>query len=250
MTMRAWLVLPLVLLLPTAALAGDDGPIPYGDEGPATEVRGPKDPPPLRDHTRTAQPSERGWDDAGRPPPSLVHLDEPTRGVGGEAVAGVLFTERSHAGAWRGRFAAGARLHWEAGRLWTHQTVREGLFADVTWLYGSAREGTATFFVDEHQHYFTVAPAWVVHLDEARTFGLYGQLGAGMAYLVSAGRFGGAETSIAGLKPTLQYGVGLRGRPLVGADRKLRLALRAELTRFRRGWMDDTLFAASVGGVF
>lgn len=58
------------------------------------------------------------------------------------------------------------------------------------------------------------------------------------------------ELQVAGIKPLLQYGLGLRGAPRLGPDGPFRISFRLELTRFRRGYMDDTFVGGSVGVAF
>ena len=51
-------------------------------------------------------------------------------------------------------------------------------------------------------------------------------------------------------QPVIQYGIGLRGRPLLSEDGRLRLTVRLEATRFRRAYLNDTLLLASAGLAF
>ncbi len=239
-----------ILLAGADAFAQDDEPIPYPDDVPRTNAQG------LRELPRHSAEEDLGdlrhevdWeDDEG--PQSLARLDDPNLGVGGELLGGLLMMDRSHAGAPAPRFAWGARFNWEFGRLISDDLLHEALFADVTWLYGASREGTQRIFADAHHHYFTVAPAFEVHVDEAKAWGFFAQVGFGMTYQLSALQHDGSQTQIAGLKPAIQYGVGFRGRPLLSEDGLLRLAVRVELTRFRRGYLDDTLIAAGLGASF
>ena len=153
----------------------------------------------------------------------------------------------------RGEFAEarpgfGLRVNWEFGRLFALDPFSDALFADLTWLYGRLQDGTERVFGVSRYHYFSLAPAWEVHVDRARAYGFYAQLGGGLGYQHALINSDGQETSIAGIKPLFQYGVGFRARPQIGDG--LRLVFRAELTRFRRGYMNDTLIAASVGAGF
>jgi hypothetical protein len=225
----------LLFLAGGRALAQDDEPIPYPEDFPGLE--------PLRDNPAiTPEPEE--------PTPSLAGRDDPSRGFGQDLLAGVLLLDRAHAGTFAPRFAWGTRFNWELGRLFPDGLVRDSLFADVTWIYGASREGTQLIFDDTHYHYFTAAPAWEVHVDKARNWAFFGQLGAGVAYEASWLRSGSTDFQVSGVKPALQYGLGFRGRPLLVPSTGLRLSLRLELTRYRRGYMDDTLFAASAGASF
>ena len=56
------------------------------------------------------------------------------------------------------------------------------------------------------------------------------------------------SNAVSGLRPLLQYGIGLRGRPLIGGDdSRLRLTFRVELMRFRRSYLNDTFLGGSLG---
>ncbi|HVE81432.1 MAG TPA: hypothetical protein VND93_01235 [Myxococcales bacterium] len=81
-------------------------------------------------------------------------------------------------------------------------------------------------------------------------FSVFFQAGGGLAYQFSDLHNGTTELSVAGVKPLIQYGVGLRGRPLISEDGVLRVSFRFELTRFRRQYMDDTFLGGSVGLAF
>jgi hypothetical protein len=246
----ASLLLVGVLLAGADAFAQSDEPIPYPDDPPPTHDQGLRalprhsqeveDPDDLRRHV--------DWED--EEPPSLARLDDPNIGAGGELVGGALMVDRADASAWAPRFAWGARFNWEFGRLISDELLHEALFTDVTWIWGSIREGTERIFTEAQYHYVTVAPAFEVHLDKAKAWGFYGQVGFGVAYQLSALTHDGSQTLIAGLKPAVQYGVGFRGRPLLSVDGLTRLSVRVELTRFRRAYMDDTLIAAGLGASF
>ena len=233
------------------AFAQDDDPIPYPDELPSPNDQGFRSLP--RHSAEGDEPTylrhDVDWED-DEPTRSLARLDDPNIGVSAELLGGVLMTDRAHAGAWEPRFAWGARFNWEFGRLIPDELLHEALFADVTWTFGASREGTERIFTDVHYHYFTVAPAWELHVDQAKNWGFFGQVGFGASYQVSELHHDGSVTHIAGLKPTLQYGLGFRGRPLLSRDGLLRLSLRVEVTRFRRAYMDDTLVAGSLGASF
>lgn len=248
----AWSLLAAITLLPAFASAqeDDDAPIPYGDE----EYETPRDERGLRelpsDSFETA-PDLREESEYVEEEVNYSRLDDPNLGLGAELLAGTLLLDSAR-GQWaEPRFAWGVRANWEFGRLFTDETLHEALFVDLAWAYGAIRDGTERIFVDTHYHYFSVAPAYELHVGRTRTYAFYGQVGGGFAYQLTGVHHDGSETTIAGLKPVLQYGVGFRGRPkLGGEDDNLHLVFRVELTRFRRGYMDDTLLAASVGASF
>lgn len=247
---RACAVITLVSLFPTAAGAQeDDEPIPYpdqeSDERP-TDQRGLRELEPTSPETVTPRRSASEDEEEVE---SLAHLDRPDIGIGLSAVAGTLLLE-SPAGGLDPRFAWGARFTWEFGRLFSQAPFSDALFADVGWVYAAQRGGTSRVFTDTHYHSFTVAPAWELDIGKGDTWGVFGQLGGGVSYLYSGLHSDGTELTIAALKPLFQYGVGFRGRPSIHPEQKVRLSFRIEVTRFRRGYLDDTLVAASVGGAF
>ena len=86
----------------------------------------------------------------------------------------------------------------------------------------------------------------------------------GVAFNPSVVVINQARTSLSGAKILVQYGGGLRFRPLVvtwgrkskinadfdGANDGMRISFRIEVTRFRRGYMDDTFLGGSLGVTF
>ena len=92
----------------------------------------------------------------------------------------------------------------------------------------------------------------------------YAQLGVGFVFNPSVVVINTVPTSLVGNKFLFQYGAGLRFRPLVvtwgrkskinadfeKAEDGLRISFRIELTRFRRGYIDDTFLGGSLGVTF
>lgn len=238
--LRSSLLVALALAPPVVlAQDEDDAPIPYPDEETA---------PPSGD----AEVHELPRHDYEVSDTLYSRLDDPNTGVGAELLGGLLLLDSSRGAFAEPRFAWGARANWEFGRLLTDETLHEALFLDVAWAYGALSGGTNSVSVDSNYHYFSVAPAWELHVGGGTEYAFYGQLGGGVAYQFSGVHHDGQETTIAGLKPVLQYGIGFRGRPKLSGKGQgnLHLAFRVELTRFRRGYMDDTLVAASLGASF
>ncbi len=179
----------------------------------------------------------------------LYRSDDPNTGIAGEVIAGALLLDSS-----RGQFAEaglglGLRFTWEFGRLFDSETLRDALWSDVRWTFGGMQDGTTLISAKTSLHYFTVAPAYELTFGKSG-FGAYAQVGGGVAYQTSSLLVGANTTEVSGMRPVFQYGVGLRGRPLVAAGPNLHLAFRLELTRFRRGYMDDTFIGGSFGAAF
>jgi len=240
-------LLPLCLsLLAAPALAQDDEVIPYPDDPVETDIPRRRL-PPISDPTRgRAEETEIEKQDRLV---SLAGLDDPTLGLGAEAVVGVMFLESSRGALVDPRLALGLRIHWEFGRLFFDEVIRQGLFADLSWNYAAVHDGTLTVNTDTHYHYLTIAPGFAFPVF-GPDFLLYGQVGGGLVLQYSALHFEERATAMTGLKPALQYGIGFRGRPLVSVDGLLRVSFRVELTRYRRHYMDDTYLGASLGAAF
>jgi hypothetical protein len=247
---NTWLLRCLVggLVLATPALAQDeDAPYAYPDDEPAQQEEEEK---PRR--SRYADPGEEfkeaaeQEDDEEQSFQRMYRLDDPNTGLAGELIAGALLLDSS-----RGAFAetmlgVGLRFTWEYGRLLDSVTLRDALWADVRWTWGALNNGTELISSQTNVHYFTLAPAYELRLSNA--LGVYAQVGGGAAYHATSLSVGDQETVVNGLKPVIQYGVGLRGRPRLSDT--LSLAFRVEVTRFRRGYMDDTFIGGSIGTAF
>ncbi len=184
-------------------------------------------------------------------PPSYSGLDDPNTGVALQLFGGLMLLDSSRGALADSHLAWGARFTWEFGRaLFSELGLRDALFADVSYSYVGFRDGTAQVFGDSNLHYFALAPAWTWFFDEAHAFGLYVQGGGGVAYQSSSFHVSGTETPTSGVAPLFQYGLGLRGRPLLGEGSPVRLTFRIEATRYRRGYQNDTFLGASLGGGF
>lgn len=240
------LLCALTLVAQAAFAQGANDPIPYPDE--EEDHRGelgrklPRRSDPTTDFR---DESEEHYED---PVERLSSLDDPNVGLAAEALSGLMLLDSSRGQLAEPRFAYGFRFTWELGRVLPEEALREALFADVSWTYAALRDGTAEIFGDTNYHYFTVAPAYAFALGKLATF--YLQAGGGLAYQFSALHVGASETQLAGVKPLFSYGLGFRGRPAIAADESLRLTWRVELTRLRRGYMDDTFLGGSLGFAF
>lgn len=246
--------LALLLLLGTAPLARaqEDAPIPYPDDPAEAEADAGRPAPrrrlpPVSEPTyvpRTENRAEREDREL-----QLASLDDPNVGLGFELTGGLLLLEASRGSLVEPRLALGARAVWELGRWFWAESIRDGLFVDLGYSFASLRDGTQLIFADTSYHYVTAAPAFGAPIF-GKDFLVYGQVGGGVAVQHSALHYDARESTVTGVKPVLQYGLGLRGRPAVSADGRVRVAFRIELTRYRRHYMDDTFLGASVGAVF
>lgn len=250
-TLHAHLLLPLLgaLALSTPALAqyedDEDAPLAYPDDDEAEEDTPRKLPrrsnDPTADYDRMQSDSEEEFE-------QMAGGDDPNKGFAGEAVLGAMLLESS-----RGRFADptpsfGLRFTWEYGRILNNEPLREALWADVRWMMAGESSGTELINGSSRNHYFSVAPAYEFVFGESKAFGVFGQLGGGIAYQTTSLTIGTEVTAVKGLKPLLQYGLGFRGRPRLSD--KMSLSFRLELMRFRRGYLDDTFVGGSLGTAF
>ena len=227
--------LAALLLGPALALAQDFEA--YDDPGDSDEET-------YRDYDPTPPP-----DEADRVNPfQLARVDDPNAGFAVEALAGLLLADHAAAGGPQARFSGGLRGTWEFGRAIALEPYREALLLDLGWWTSGAREGTEAVFTREALHVLTVAPAWNFRLSPQAPWSFYLQAGAGIAWQLADVTASGQTTDVSGLRPVLQYGLGLRARPQI--DERLSLTFRVELTRFRRGYLDDTWVGLSGGAAF
>lgn len=232
-------LLSTLLLIPTLALAQSDPEfIPYDDPPPPPEALPTReyDPGLVDDHL---YPEESR---------SFSRLDDPNTGLAFEGVTGLFFGDNAHRRGSDVRFTGGLRATWEVGRLFGVPPWREGLVLDGTWWASGRRDGSDFIFNREALHLFTLAPAWHFPLGEGSAWAAFLQAGAGIAYQTGSITTGQIVTPVAGVRPLIQYGLGLRARPQIGE--RLHMTIRVELMRFRRGYLDDTWAGFSLGLAF
>lgn len=233
-----------LLFLAASAYAQDDEAIPYPDE--EEEDKGRKKLPRHSEETYTPR-EETEYEQEERERP-LAGIDDPNVGFAGELLVGALLADSASGSFPSARFSWGIRATWEIGRTVGAESFKDNLFADVTWAYSGNKTGTERVFSDTNLHYFTLAPAYApILFGPDRIFAFYLQAGLGIAYNATAITVADARTEVSGVKPLFQYGLGIRGTPTVNRELPLRISFRAELTRFRRGYADDTLIGGSVG---
>ncbi len=244
-----WLLLVATLALPAYAqrVQDDDAPIPYPEDD-VEEERTTRKLPRRSDPTVILR-EESDWEQQEREE-VLAVLDDPNIGLSGELVTGLLLLDSARGAGVESGFCWGLRFTWEWSRLFSDEWLRESFFADALWSYTGYRAGTSEVFADTNYHYFTVAPAWAFPFGQKSAFAGYLQAGVGLSYQYSAVHVAKVETNIGGTKLLLQYGAGIRGRPALLPDESIRLSFRIELTRFRRGYMDDTFLGGGVGLTF
>jgi hypothetical protein len=229
--------LGLLLLAGPAFADKDDQPIPYPDE--ETKELPRRSNPTYVDKEVPVEKEDRAK--------LLGRTDDPNIGFAAELIAGAMLVSSSRGQGGDTSFAYGLRATWEWGRLLPDEFFHEAFFADFSWAYAGLADGTTEIHGNSNFHYFTIAPAFLFPFGARSSFGVYGQLGGGLAYQADSIHIGNVETSVSGVKPLFQYGLGFRGRPPLNSEGTVRLCFRLELTRFRRSYMDDTLIAGAMG---
>jgi hypothetical protein len=234
-----WLIVSLVSMSSWAQKKGDDdAPIPYGDEEKEKPERSERTPKEIT-----------GPQDDDEEPDSLTHLDDPNIGIGGSIQGGLVLLESSRAGGVDPRLLMGVRFTWEWARLIPDEFLRELFFLDVGWNVTWTSAGTDTFNTTLTSHNFVFAPAFAWPLGSL-PLAAYAQLGVGFNYARSVSRISNVENVLSGSKFLFQYGAGLRSRIPLNDEGSVRLELRFEITRFLRGYINDTLFALGAGFIF
>jgi hypothetical protein len=242
----------LVLSAPALAQEDEDDPYAYPDDEPASRSREDEDPYERRrknvdqtDDFRAVSEQEGEDGDFKR----LAGLDDPNLGVAVEFISGALLVDSTRGTFTDTRLGLGVRATWEYGRILDNEPLREALWADLRWTYGSLSNGTRFISGDTRLHYFTIAPAYELKLGQS-DFGFFAQAGGGITYQATSLTVDSEVTKVNGIQPLLQYGVGFRGRPRLTSSGNLRLAFRLEALGFRRGYMNDFFLGGSLGTAF
>jgi hypothetical protein len=263
--MRALLV--FMLVVPLAAFAAgkkkvktqtDDTPAPYSEQSDEDD-RNQRELPDKSEPTKE-RPEEQQVEQDDRMI-SLASQDDPNVGLSGELLLGTMLLESQRGSGVQPQFMIGLRFTWEWSRtLLTDEFWREVFFVDVAYFAtrddwsGSSSQifGTSGPYgvLDKAQfHYFTLAPAvgWPF---KKVPLTIYAQAGIGFGYQSSTVYVEQVANTISASRLLIQYGGGIRLRIGLTSDDKIRLAIRLELTRFRRGYMDDTFVGGGLGVVF
>lgn len=252
----------LLLAAPLARAQSDDGAIPYSDEESQDErnrreLPGKSDASPNRREDTQVETDEREE--------SLAAIDDPSIGISLELLAGVLLVDSSRGAFFEPAPMYGVRFSWEWSRtVFSDEFLRELFFVDVTVFHAETGEGTELIKAYSALNYFSFAPAVAIPFGNKSFVSFFAQLGVGLVFNPSVVVINQVSTTLTGNKFLFQYGVGLRFRPLVvrwgrksninsdfaEAENGLRISFRIELTRFRRGYIDDTFFGGSAGVTF
>ena len=227
----------------------DDAPIPYSDDNRDDDEKRNL---PRRSEPTGERPDETEVEQLDRER-SRANEDDPSIGISFEVLVGAMLLESSRAGGVQPSFSGGGRFTWEWTRsLLSDEFTRELGFVDLSYWYAGEGDGTKEVYGHTDFHYFTLAPA-IAYPFGKTPFSVYGQLGIGFNFSPSSITIDNTTTHLSGTKFLFQYGLGIRARPLVVNFKNggaMRISFRFELTRFRRGYMDDTMLGGSIGVTF
>lgn len=216
-----------------------------------TWAQGGDDPLPYESTVEEAAPSRQEKRREAPRPGSMAYADDNNLGLSLEGLAGLWLQDSPQGNSIDSLFASGARLGWELGRAFSsEENARKSFWVDLTWLTALRRGGTEFVTVQSQLHYVSLAPAYALNLRGDRELELLLQLGGGIAISQNTLAVDNEANQIVGIKPLLQYGMALRSTSKLTDSGSLKLSIRLEATRFRRGYMDDTLFGASLGLLF
>ncbi len=257
-----FLILSLVLAASRARAQSDEGAIPYSDEESQDERNRRELPGKSGKSTDVREETDVETQEREQ---SLADVDDPSKGLSLEFIGGVLLLDSSRGAGFESKPMGGLRFTWEWSRtLFSDELFRELFFVDVAWSHAASTEGTVQIHATSNYHYFSFAPAFAFPLGSKSPVSVYAQLGVGVGFNPSVLVINTEQRSATGTKLLFQYGGGLRFRPLIftwgrksnvnsdfeGANNGLRISFRIELTRFRRGYIDDTFLGGSVGVTF
>jgi hypothetical protein len=237
-TLRTLLAL-LLLSAPALAHAQDEEGDDTTDTRPAPKKKRHKNPD-------TAPTAEEELIDTDAQTPKLARMDDPRIGLGAELTLSLNLLDKSDGPGARGTGAAGVRVNWAPGVLWTDpedEFWRYALLTELSYDYSGYSGGTSMVNTRTRLHYLNAHvmfgyPAQKVLL-------LYGLLGPGVTFEHVTYEVQGATTPLTGAKFNLAYGLGARLNLQV--NDRVAIVSRIELMRFRRGYMDDTFLTFSAG---
>lgn len=258
--MRRAILLGLMLAAPLAR-AQDDAPIPYSDQ--ETDDRDRPELPGKSDRT-TGRRDETEVEQQDRAE-SLANIDDPSIGLSAEIIVGAMLVDSARGALFDGLPSGGFRFTWEWTRtVFSDELFRELSFVDVAWWHAGNSEGTPLIYAKSYYNYFSFAPAFSYPFGPKSPVSVFAQLGIGVVFNPTVIVINQEAFQSTALKLLIQYGAGLRFRPLIvtwgrksrpnadfaEAQDGLRLSFRLEVTRFRRGYVDDTYLGGSLGVTF
>jgi hypothetical protein len=212
---------------------------------------------------RSSSDDEEDWNSRPKPPRTaeeelraeqsgddrrLSRLDEPGTGLAAELYLGAIFLDDAIDG-FRSDFAWGLGLTWQLGHLLfapENDFLHNGIALEAGYLHPLASNvGTEEVRVEAGYH-----DLWLAALVgyPFKHLHVYGKIGPAMCIQPVSYDVQGQLTSWTATKGGLIYGIGTR--TTVYLDNNIGIAARIELSRIRRGYMDDTLVSGGIGLAF
>lgn len=216
------------------------GDVPASEEAPAEELDYLETRRRARDRLEPEETGRMAWE------------DEKGLGLGVELMLGLALVDQGTGGS-SACFGFGLDVDWKLGHLFApeNELLYRGLLVEFSYLHASDSAGTN--WVQVNGSYHNLAAAILFGYPFTHVL-VYGKLGPGLfimpvEYDVKSTYDGASDlTSFTGVKGGIVYGVGARADLMLGET--LGLASRLEIIRYRRGYLDDTMFLAGVGAVF
>ena len=177
----------------------------------------------------------------------LAGVDEPGNGLAVELAGGPIFLSGA-TGSSTTHFFAGFIASYQLGRaLFTPkwELLRQSFFLELSYLGANAAWGTEEVRVNAWNHFLTLDILFGWPLEPVL---FYAKVGPALMVMPVSYDVQGSATSFTGVKGGLVYGAGIRTNLYLGEAAGF--AARLELTRFRRGYLDDTLLTVGLGACF
>jgi len=254
MKIRLLLLAALTLAFPLRAHAQDDDSSSSSSSSDSMNDGSDSDTAPKKHHKRRTKDGDVTAEEelAEEPDPTkekLARIDEPRIGLGVEATLSLDLLDKSAGPGFKGIPAAGLRVNWAPGVLWTDpedEFWRYALLAELSYDYTGYSDGTTAVNSSTHIHYLNAHVMFGYPVQKVLL--VYAALGPGMAFETESVDIQGSNTPVSGLKFLLAYGGG--ARLTIQANEHWAIAARMELMAQRRGYMDDVFLTFGVGGAF
>ncbi|MBS2027743.1 MAG: hypothetical protein JST54_07580 [Deltaproteobacteria bacterium] len=253
MKIRLLLLAALVMLVPLRAHAQDEDSSTSDSASDGSDSTD-STPAPRRKHKKHRKDGDATAEEelAEAPDPSkqkLARIDEPRIGLGVEAALSLDLLDKSAGPGFQGVAAAGLRVNWAPGVLWTDpedEFWRYALLAELSYDYTGYSDGTTAVNTSTKLHYLNAHVMFGYPAQKLLLF--YGALGPGMVVESVNDNVQGTATPLTGIKFLLAYGAG--ARLTLQANDRFSIAARMEVMGEHRGYMQDVFLTFGVGGAF
>lgn len=203
-----------------------------------TEIPVPREPAAPREAPREA-PRRELEDDL-----RLSGIDEPGLGLGVEGLVGLLLLSGGISSS--AHFGWGLAADWQAGRLFRPESYfYQNAFVELSWVHAGSSYGTEMVKVAQSQNHF--AASALLGYTLGRAF-FYGKLGPSLFLMPVTYEVQGTATDYLDAKLGLNLGLGVRYALYL--NESLGIAVRLEVTGYRRGYLTDYFFTFGLGAAF